>query len=205
MSKILDNIDDFLNQQKESEAKVFFFLPVLIFGFLSYYFLYPITDQNLTNAKNQNQNLISKINTTKMTINSFRINNKKLIKDIKGIEKEIVVLKQEKEKFESLIKDLGFLKFNLVEWSNFYHKIPDLASANRLTIMKLDNIMDLTGDSEQLVQKKMTITVVLAGDFIRLVKFIYAFEKKKELIKVRKIDLSIGSMTVTFDIYGAKL
>jgi len=31
------------------------------------------------------------------------------------------------------------------------------------------------------------------------------FEKKKELIKVRKIDLSIGSMTVTFDIYGAKL
>ena len=113
MSKILDSIDQFLDSQKESEAKVFFFLPVLLFGFLSYYFIYPVTDGNLTNTIQEKKRLSDDIQKTKQSNNSLKISISTTNSQIKTGNKVIESLTYSKEELEQLVKQLTFLRFDL--------------------------------------------------------------------------------------------
>ena len=205
---ILDQIDEFLNNQKESEAKLFFFLPILLFGFLSYYFLYPITDEDLNNALNTNKKLHSDINKLNAKINNLNRGNLGLKRNIVIEKKELKQLTQNKIKYDELVKNLKFLKFNLVEWAKFYNNIPVLARKHHIYIYKLDNIMyDVTKIKlkNKLIQKKMTITISANGDFINFIKFMIEFEKLKKFVKITAINMTANDLKLTIDIYGTKL
>jgi len=119
MKTILDQLDNFFEQQKETEQKVFFFLPILLFGFLSYYFLYPITDENLNNALRTQQNLANNINSVKTENQNLRVSNTSLTNQIKQKNKELVVLNKQKVEVDNLIKKLSFLKFDIKNGQNF--------------------------------------------------------------------------------------
>ena len=61
MNDILNQLDEFFYQQKESERNVVFILPFLLMGFLTYYFVYPVTDEALTTAINEKKSIETKI------------------------------------------------------------------------------------------------------------------------------------------------
>jgi len=240
MNKLLDSIDEFLNSQKENEAKVFFILPVLLFGFLSYYFIYPITDENLINANDKFSQLEQKINKTEKSNNSLNTENMKIKTILKKADKELVGLRAKKDQFSGLVKQLNFLKFDLEKWVTFYNSIPSLAYKNKVLVVSLDNKMDLNDQpkkevkkvtkplhkkkkrrkkskksvkeknsnkikSSDLVKKKMDITIIVWGDFVNFIKFMNAFENRKEFIKIKSISVLSHQMVLTIEIYGAKL
>jgi len=204
MNIILDQLDNFLASQKESEQKLFFFLPILLFGFLSYYFLYPITDESLTNSINKNRSLKTNIQNVQNTNNKLKTNIIKIQKVIKKEDKKIAVLKKNKEELDKLLKQLMFLKFDLNKWSNFYNNIPNIAKQNHLVIESLQN--DLTLDNKiKLINKKMTLTINVTGNFVDFIKFMNRFESKKEVVKIRSINMTGNNLIVVIDIYGAEL
>jgi len=202
---ILNQIDEFLDQQKESEQKVFFFLPVLLFAFLSYYFIYPITDADLNKAIQKDKSLhkdISKIvlSNQRLTRENLTINNR-----IKQIDKEIKLLLTSQKKIDSLITKLSFLKFDLNKWAKFYNDIPTIAKKHHLIINFLQNSMMLDTTTNDLVEKKMELIINVSGNFVDFLRFINTFESKKELVKVKYINIDGSKMLVVIDIYGAKL
>lgn len=204
MNKLLDKLDKFLETQKESEQKLFFFLPVLLFGFLSYYFLYPMTNQNLENSINENKSLQSKISNLKTTNNGLKNQNLKLSTILKKADKILIDLRKDKNEMDSLINQLDFLKFDLNKWAEFYNNIPNLAQKYNLLIKNLENEMNIE-NSENLINKKMTLTIDVYGNFINLIKFMNEFESKKELVKIKSIKIDNRHMIVVIEIYGAKL
>jgi len=204
MKHILDNLDQFFETQKEQEQKLLFFLPVLLFGFLSYYFIYSITDENLINAINSNKSLNQKISKIKSDNIKLRRKNAKLNKTLKVANKTLKELNTQKVELDTLLKKLQFLKFDLIKWADFYNTIPNLVKKHNLIIVQLDNLM-LDKNKDKLVQKKMEITISTIGDFINFIKFINEFESKKELIKVKALNIKSNKMFITLDIYGAEL
>ena len=204
MNKLLDKLDEFLETQKESEQKLFFFLPVFLFGFLSYYFLYPITNQNLENSINENKSLQSKISKLKTTNNDLKNQNLKLSTILKKADKILIDLRKDKNEMDSLINQLDFLKFDLNKWAEFYNNIPNLAQKYNLLIKNLENEMNIE-NSENLINKKMTLTIDVYGNFINLIKFMNEFESKKELVKIKSIKIDNRHMIVLIEIYGAKV
>jgi len=204
MNDILDKLDSFLEKSKESEQKLFFLLPILIFGFLSYYFLYPINNTKLTEAINKNQNLNQKIEQITNKNNRLNTNNLRIKKILKLADRKLAQLNKQKIEIETLTKKLVIFRFDLQKWADFYNNIPSLAKKYKLFIISLDNIM-LNPKEDNLVQKKMEIKIDVYGDFVNFVKFINAFESQKELVEVKFIDIKENKMSVVFDIYGAKL
>ena len=202
--KILDQIDQFLDNQKENEAKLFFVLPILLFGFLSWYFIYPITDKGLNQSINKNNQLHNDINTYTNQIYNFKLGNANLNRKIYNIKNHIKQLNKEQMKYNELVKKLKFLRFDLVSWAKFYKNIPFLAKNHHIIIYQLDNNMNIK-KTDKLVQKKMTITLQVTGSFINFVKFMMEFEKLKEFVKIVSIDMSANNMKLTIEIYGAQL
>jgi len=197
---ILDQIDEFLDNQKESEAKLFFFLPILLFGFLSWYILYPITDSNLKNSLNENNQLHANINNFNNQVNSYMSGNLRLKREISNVKQELQRLKNNKVNYDKLINKLKFSKFNLVEWAEFYNNIPILAKKHHIYIYQLDNVMYYINNTN-----KMTITISANGNFINFVKFMMEFEKLKAFIRITTIDMTANNLKLTIDIYGTKL
>jgi len=76
MNNLLDGIDSFLNKQKESESQLFFILPILLFGFVSYFLIYPVSDQTLKTSVALQKKLNQKIQKVNNSINQYKINNK---------------------------------------------------------------------------------------------------------------------------------
>jgi len=203
---ILDSLDKFFEEQKEQEQKLFMFLPVLLFGFLIYYFIYPITDENLNKAINSNQSLNKKISNIKSNNITLRKQNAKFSKILKVANKTLKELNTQKVELDTLLKKLQFLKFDLVKWADFYNTIPNLVKKHHLIVLRLDNlILDNNEHTDKLFQKKMEISIHTIGGFVNFIKFMNEFESKKELIKVRSLNIKSDEMFITLDIYGAKL
>lgn len=202
--RILDQIDKFLDNQKENEAKLFFFLPILLFGFLSYYLIYPITNQDLKNSLDKYDKLQKNINKFNNEISNFNRGNARLKLDIAKINQDLKVLHKDKIKYDELVRELKFLRFDLVEWAKFYKTIPLLAKKHHIYIYQLDNMMD-DSKTDQLIQKKMTIIISASGDFVDFIKFMMEFEKLKEFVKITSIEMTSNDLKLTIDIYGAQL
>jgi len=203
---ILDSLDKFFEEQKEQEQKLFMFLPVLLFGFLSYYFIYPITNENLNKATNSNQSLNKEISDIKSNNIRLRKQNAEFSKILKVANKTLKELNAQKVELDTLLKKLQFLKFDLVKWADFYNTIPNLVKKHKLIVLRLDNlILDNNENKDKLFQKKMEISIHTIGGFVKFIKFMNEFESKKELIKVKSLNIKSGEMFITLDIYGAKL
>jgi len=101
MNQILDQIDEFLDSQKE-QAKLLFFMPVLLFGFLSYYSLYPITDEMRETSLNTYKNLTNDLQKTKSKNQSLINSNLRITNSIKKQKKELALLEKDKKELDFL-------------------------------------------------------------------------------------------------------
>ena len=198
---------------------------------MSYYFIYPVTDGNLTNTIQEKKRLSDDIQKTKQSNNSLKISISTTNSQIKTGNKVIESLTYSKEELEQLVKQLTFLRFDLGKWVSLYKDIPTLSKKHHLMVVQLDNTLFLDGGSKtkktedkktkvktkqklketkttknnELVDKKMEITLNVIGDFVDFVKFLNSFENRKEFVKVQKIAITGQQMIVTIEIYGAKL
>lgn len=204
MDRILNQLDQFFNKQKESEQKLMFFLPLLLFGFISYYFVYPISDQALRHALSTNKNLKLEIVNTKRNNTILMSNNAQIKRTLKVAEEKLKELRKSKEEIQKLVDRLSFLKFNLDKWGKLYNDIPSIAKKYHLTILKLDNTLSLEPNNK-LIQKNMDILINVSGRFVDFIKFIHYFEAKKELVKITSIKIEKNKMLLRISIYGAKL
>jgi len=204
MNDILDKLDQFFETQKENEQKLFFVLPILLFGFIVYYFIYPVTDKILSDTLNHNKQLISQINTQQSNI----LKTKNLIVGVKRATNKLEIEEKEllktKAIMEALKNRVKFLIFNLNRWAKIYNTIPNYVKNNNLLLLKLDNNLFLD-KSDNLVSLKMQITLNVKGNFVDVLKLIHTFEARKDLVKVVSFTTDGVTSFITINIYGAQL
>ena len=199
---LLDKFDDFLETQKKSEQIMLFLLPIMIFGFISYYFVYPVTNQLLKENQNKHYRYLQNIN---RLINQNRALQIAIVRDIKLLKssnKNIQLLIENKKHFSTLLSKLAFLKFNIKKWSEFYNKIPEIAKKHHLVILNLKNI---SYEQNSTISKKLSFDIKVTGNFVDFVKFINDFENQKEILKIDFFKLDKNFMRCVVNIYGIDL
>jgi hypothetical protein len=206
--KILDQLDTFFESQKETEQKVFFILPLIIIGFIVYYFIFPVTSDMLNNSINKNRKLNNDINTKKVSI----MNVKNSIIKIKA-KRRIVKLKIKKLKkieivMNNLLNQVKFLIFNLNRWADIYNTIPKYLKNSNLVLLKLDNVLSLDDkktNNNDIVNLKMQITLDVIGNFKNVVKLMNNFESRKDFVKIKSLKTDGLITHLVINIYGAEL
>ena len=207
MHKKLEELDNFLESQNDAEQKIIFLLPILIIGFVIYYFIFPITDELVTKTENENYQLKLQLNTKNNQIiqtinkmNRLNIDDSKLNIKINQLKKTEIIVK-------NLMDQVRFLIFNFNKWAKIYNSIPEYLKDNNLLLLKLDNELFLNEitKTKKLVNLKMRINLEVLGDFKNVIKLINTFEAKKMIVKVEKFKTDGIKSNITIDIYGAEL
>ena len=207
MHKKLEELDNFLESQNDAEQKIIFFLPILIIGFIMYYFIFPITDELVTKVENENYQLKLQLNTknnqimkTINTMNKLNIDDSTLTMKVNQLKKTEIIVK-------NLMEQVKFLIFNFNKWAKIYNSIPEYLKDNNLLLLKLDNELFLNEitKTKKLVNLKMRINLEVLGDFKNVIKLINIFEAKKMIVKIEKFKTDGVKSNITIDIYGAEL
>ena len=203
MNDILDKLDQFFATQKKQEQQILFFVPLLVFGFLSFYFIYPITSTYLEELEYNKNRLEQKLTKVKNNINFLKLDNLRYRSSITNIENTLKHYKTQKIETDALVKKLGFLQFDINKWSNFYNEIPKLAKQFNIKLLSLEN--SFTEDSHKLVSKKIVLKIKATGDFINFIKCLNEFERKKEFIKINYLDITKDTLNIVIYVYGVEL
>lgn len=228
--KFLDDIDEFFETQDENTQKIILILPLLVIGFLIFYFVFPMTDEMLKNSQNKNQSIKQNIKKNNDDILKYQRAIVSLNKDSKRFEQQIKVLLKTEKKMNILLDRIKFVIFNLDKWAKIYNTIPEYIKENNLVLLKLDNKVFMNnkilehkkndnknnknnnkknkkekkGNDNKLVSLKMEITLKVAGDFKNVVRLINNFEARKDLVKITSFKTDGIISEITISIYGTK-
>ena len=188
---IFDKIDNYLKDKKSSETSILFFLLFVIVGFLSYSYIYPITDAKLKQtsrlAKDMDKKLLDE--TSYIRSISKDIDEAFVIKKVKqDIETSKLLL--EKTAFtnayvDNKLKELSYLLFNDVNWAKFLNSITRLAQEYNIDIKLIEN--KINEPSIQKIEQILNLKVDFNGHFTNSVKFINALEESELVVDVYEL------------------
>jgi len=204
MKELLEKLDEFFAKQKKQEQQIIFFVPFLVFAFLSFYFIYPITSTYLEDIEYNTNDLNQRLTKLKNDINFLKTDNLKYTSQIANIENTLKHYQKQKLQTDGLVAKLGFLQFNIDKWAKFYDEIPKLAKKYNIKLLALENNFMLA-NTHQLVSKKIVLKIRANGDFINFIKCLNEFERKKEFIKINFLDIKKNSLEIVIYVYGVEL
>ena len=188
---IFDKIDNYLKDKKSSETSILFFLLFVIVGFLSYSYIYPITDAKLKQtsrlAKDMDKKLLDE--TSYIRSISKDIDEAFVIKKVKqDIETSKLLL--EKTTFtnayvDNKLKELSYLLFNDENWAKFLNSITRLAQEYNIDIKLIEN--KINEPSIQKIEQILNLKVDFNGHFTNSVKFINTLEESELVVDVYEL------------------
>ncbi len=188
---IFDKIDNYLKDKKSSETSILFFLLFVIVGFLSYSYIYPITDAKLKQTSRLAKDMDKKLLDATSYIRSISkdIDEAFVIKKVKqDIETSKLLL--EKTTFtnayvDNKLKELSYLLFNDENWAKFLNSITRLAQEYNIDIKLIEN--KINEPSIQKIEQILNLKVDFNGHFTNSVKFINALEESELVVDVYEL------------------
>ncbi len=204
---VLKNIDKYFEEKPQKEFIYFVLMIVILIAFLMYYFIYPLANKYESFEENRYNELITKINNLNVKLNVFMARKTILIKRNKEKKSLLASLEKKKIFYSELANLLDFAEFDQYKWANIVKSIVDSAKEKGLILKDVYNkIYDLnlsTGKDMPNIVKRMDIGVALKGSYRDFVYYLYGYENRKELIRVKDMNItSPTSFMVTFSIYG---
>jgi hypothetical protein len=208
--KILDQLDTLFTTQKETEQQLFFILPLIIIGFIVYYFIFPITTDMLNKSLNKNQQLHRKINSKEMSIIRLKNSIARINKEGRILKVKIKELKKVEIVMNNLLKKVRYLIFNLKRWAEIYNTIPKYVKNSNLFLLKLDNVLfsndkKNSDKNNKIVNLKMQIKLDVIGNFKNVVKLMNNFESRKDFVKIESLKIDGVTNHLVINIYGTEL
>ena len=188
---IFDKIDNYLKDKKSSETSILFFLLFVIVGFLSYSYIYPITDAKLKQtsrlAKDMDKKLLDE--TSYIRSISKDIDEAFVIKKVKqDIETSKLLLENTtftNAYVDNKLKELSYLLFNDENWAKFLNSITRLAQEYNIDIKLIEN--KINEPSIQKIEQILNLKVDFNGHFTNSVKFINALEESELVVDVYEL------------------
>lgn len=185
---VFDKIDSFFQGKKSSEISLIFLIVFVFVGFISYSYVFPISDKMLKQTVRLSKDMEKKLLDEKSYLNSVSRDGDEnfFIKKVKqDIENAKVLL--EKTTFanayvDSKLKELSYLLFNDENWANFLHSITQLAQQNNVHIKVIEN--KINEPTIQKIEQILTLKVDFSGSFANTMKFINAIEESELVVDI---------------------
>ena len=188
LDTLFDKIDQFLDGKKSSELSLIFMLLFALVCFLSYSYIYPITDKLLKQTLRNTNAIDKKLQDEKSYLASVSNNgdDKYFIKKVKNdIENSKFVLEKityTNAYVDNKLKELSYLLFNDENWAKFLNSITQLAQKYTVNIKVIEN--KINEPSIQKIEQILNLKVDFTGSFANTMKFINAIEESELVVDV---------------------
>jgi hypothetical protein len=189
---ILEKLDNYFANKKESEFYIIILVTILVIGIFSYYTLIPKTDNILKkDLKIQNQ-LKSKLIKEKNYLKSVTVNGdnrykiKKLQKEIRDLKTTLNNLKEWNEYSDYQIRKLSKLLFNEKNWAKLLDSIAKKANNNSVDIETISNSFI---QNQKNFGHVLEIGIECKGDYQNIISFINEIEESELVVDVYDIVL----------------
>lgn len=206
LEKFYDAIDGQFEGKKESEKIILYTLPFIVLGFLSYKFLFPISERFIAPKKQEHTALIAKIKESKeylktkeqlvATIAQAQANNKALSIKLQNMRAENTAVANE------LLK-LNFINMNDENLLDFAHYVTSAASESRVKIVSMST--KLNNKKFGVFQKEFTTELNASGNFKSTLSFINAIENSKMFLRIKQLAIrGAGELnsSMVIEVYG---
>ena len=183
-----DRIDHFFTNKKKSETLLIFLLVFVFVGFISYSYVFPMTDSKLKQTTRISEDIKKKLFDEKNYLASvskdgdenYKINNEK-----QSIENLKILLEKThlaNSYVDEKLKQLSYLLFNNKDWANFLNTITQLAQKYAIHIKVIDN--KVNEPNVQKIEQILNLKVEFNGDFYSTMKFVNAIEESELVVDI---------------------
>lgn len=188
---LFDKIDSFLHTKKSTELSLIFLMVFVFIGFLSYSYIFPITDKVLNQTNRKTKEMERKLQDEKSYLASVSRDGDEefFIKKVKDdIENSKVLLERTtytNAYVDSKLKELSYLLFNDENWAKFLNSITQLAQKYSVTIKVIEN--KINEPSIQKIEQILNLKVDFSGSFANIMQFINAIEESELVVDVYEL------------------
>ena len=185
---IFDQIDDFFNSKKPSEATMYLGVIGLGIAYVVYQFVYLKTDESLVNTQNEIVSVKQKINTEKNYLNNNSIamlNKKKTDLQNKKIAFDNTIYKM--SYVDNTLTELSYLLFDDNAWANFVDNISYLAKKYKVNIDEIGNKFFTPTFNE--ITHVVEVDVKSNAKMKNMIKFLNAIEESQLVVDVNNIQM----------------
>jgi hypothetical protein len=183
---LFDQIDDFFNSKKPSEASMFLGVIALGIAYGVYQFIFLQTDESLRNTQNQIASVKQKINTEKMYLSTHSIASlNKLKSDLKQKKIAFDDTIYKMSYVDNTLTELSYLLFDDQSWANFVDNISFLAKKYHVDIKEIGN--KFYTPTFQKITHVVEVDVKSSAKLKNMVKFLNAIEESQLVVDVNDI------------------
>ena len=185
---IFDQIDDFFNSKKPSEASMYLGVIGLGIAYVVYQFVYLETDKSLVNTQNEIVSVKQKINTEKNYLNNNSVallNKKKTDLQNKKIAFDNTIYKM--SYVDNTLTELSYLLFDDNAWANFVDNISYLAKKYHVNIDEIGNKFYTPTFNE--ITHVVEVDVKSNAKMKNMIKFLNAIEESQLVVDVNDIQM----------------
>ncbi|WP_456323071.1 type 4a pilus biogenesis protein PilO [Hydrogenimonas sp.] len=189
---VLEKLDNYFEEKKESEFYLMILAVVAVFGLVSYMYLIPITETWLKKDLRTQKKLDKKIKEEKRYLSSVTVNGDQRYR-IKKLQNEIVKLKvryndikEMNEYSDYQIQTLSELLFNERNWAKFLDSIALKAKKHNIDISLISNKFINNQDNFGHV---LEIGVDCEGRYRNMIGFMNEIEESELVVDIYHIDM----------------
>lgn len=199
--ELLERIDAFFKDRKQTESYFIMALPILVIGYLALDVIIPSTTQTYENAKQKMEKTTDEIAALERELNALTVNGDRMFK-VKALEKEIGDLEKSTAAFndasayiDSQMIKVSDILFNKKTWSDFLDSISQRAKSNNLTVQSIHNeFISQEGEFGHVLE----IGVNGSASFNNMLNFLANVEQSELLVDVYAMNLN-----ATHDVNGS--
>jgi hypothetical protein len=205
--KFFDKIDAYFEERPKKDFVYSVILAVFVLGFLIYYFIFPVASKYAQTQEKKYDNLVTQLSNLKVRLNVYNARISLLSRKIKEKQNELASLNKKKIFYSELVNLLDFAEFDQYKWANIVRSTVKDAKNKGMIVKGVTNkIYDVkikTGKKMPDIVKRMDIGISLEGKYKNFIYYLYSYENRKELIRVKEMNItSPATFVVTFSVYG---
>ncbi len=205
--KSFDRLDSYFYEKNKKDFIYLIILTVFLIGFIIYYFLYPVVVNYKIKEEKRYSNLTNQYHMLNTSIRVLQTRISVLNKQIKQKQSKVATLKKQKMFYTELANLLDFAEFDQYKWANLVRETVRDAKNKGMEVKKVENeIFDVNTTKKTKmpeIVKRMDIGIELVGKYKNFIYYLYNYENRKELIRVKEMKItSPSTFYIKFSVYG---
>ncbi|MDD3475790.1 MAG: type 4a pilus biogenesis protein PilO [Sulfurimonas sp.] len=187
IEETLQRMDAFFKEKSQKDTYMVYIMIIVILSALAYPF-YDSSTNEFNVIKDKVTQVTTKINADKMYL---KINTEavvaKLGADIIGLEKDLVILKDQNSYIKEKIEAISSLIYNEKAWGEYLNSISIHAKNHNINIVKFINTYSLHNEAS--FGHVLDISLNVTGNYLDIIKFINSLEQSELVVDVHDLDL----------------
>ncbi len=187
IEEFLQKIDAFFKEKSQKDTYMVYIMILAIFSAVAYPF-YESSEKEFKVIKQKVADVTAKIDADKIYLKvNTEVTVAKLEQDIKGLENELVVQKDQNKYIKERIEEISSLIYNEKAWGEYLNSVSIHAKNHNIKILNFVNTYSLNNATS--FGHVLDISLDITGNYVDTVKFINSLEQSDLVVDVHDLDI----------------